>query len=59
MINKAVLLSVTFFLGGFGVHIIKYGDCAYQGGFKSELQNFITAEELYFLENNTECPSLR
>jgi TM2 domain-containing membrane protein YozV/Tfp pilus assembly protein PilE len=31
---------------------IKYRDRAYQAGFKSELQKFITAEELYFLQNN-------
>jgi TM2 domain-containing membrane protein YozV len=31
---------------------IKYRDRAYRAGFKSELQKFITAEELYFLQNN-------
>jgi len=31
---------------------IKYRERAYQAAFKSELQNFMTAEELYFLQNN-------
>jgi len=31
---------------------IKYRERAYHAVFKSELQNFMTAEELYFLQNN-------
>ena len=31
---------------------LKYRDQAYKAVFKSELQNFMTAEELYFLQNN-------